>query len=193
MSNFDVPKEAPPVSVLIVYPTAEVKVGRWVTPAGAQSSVAGSRARGIARQNFGTREVAAVTAGSLPAPSLALTILGFETAECGADNIPDNSIVTTDNQGRSVVASNANDEQLGFMPKGGSTGDLRPVFVFRNDATRAPAAAFVDLTGTFGAVDGAIEDVGGAFNQGILNNNFNEVRTAINAILARLRLQKTIA
>jgi hypothetical protein len=207
-TTFDVPVPTPPVSVATVTPAAAVSKHRWVLKTGAQASVAGSRAYGIARQNFSANEATAAGAGALPTPSLAVTILGWEQGELGADAIPDNSVVTTDNQGRTVVASNPNDEILGFLPKGGDTGELRPVFVFRNDDTRGPAAAVADLTGAGGGTaNGALEDEGvvttaggntytdAAVNTVIakLKNNVAELAATVAALQGRLRLQKIIA
>lgn len=50
-----------------------------------------------------------------------------------------------------------------------------------------PLAAIADLTAASGTADGTVADVGGAFNQGTLNNNFQDLATKINLILARLR------
>src|SRR5687768_69383 len=54
-------------------------------------------------------------------------------------------------------------------------------------------AAVPDLTMTVGTADGTIADVGAAFNQTTLNNNFRDVGEKINAILAALRTAGIIA
>lgn len=51
----------------------------------------------------------------------------------------------------------------------------------------ATSAAEADLTAASGTADGTIADVGAAFNQTTLNNNFQDVATKINALLAKLR------
>lgn len=51
----------------------------------------------------------------------------------------------------------------------------------------AGLAAIADLIAASGTADGTIADVGGAFSQTTLNNNFQECKTHINLILARLR------
>ena len=48
-------------------------------------------------------------------------------------------------------------------------------------------AAIDDLTAATGTADGTVSDVGGAFNQTTLNNNFKELATTTNSILAALR------
>lgn len=50
-----------------------------------------------------------------------------------------------------------------------------------------PAAAVANLTAASGTADGTVDDVGASFNQTTLNNNFQEMATKINLILARLR------
>lgn len=54
-------------------------------------------------------------------------------------------------------------------------------------ANGTQASACADLTHTVGTADGTVDDVGEAFNQTTLNNNFKECTTKINAILAALR------
>jgi hypothetical protein len=55
------------------------------------------------------------------------------------------------------------------------------------------SGAITGLTHTAGTADGTVDDVGGAFSQTTLNNNFREVTTKINAILAALRESGDIA
>lgn len=62
-----------------------------------------------------------------------------------------------------------------------------------DDQMFTPAAAVADLTMTVGTADGTVADVGGAFSQGTLNDNFREVGTKINGILAALRAANIIA
>ena len=45
----------------------------------------------------------------------------------------------------------------------------------------------VSLTDAFGTGDDTIADVGGAFNQATLNNNFRDLADKVNTILTRLR------
>lgn len=54
-----------------------------------------------------------------------------------------------------------------------------------NDGTQAAASAA--LTAASGTADGTVADVGAAFSQATLNDNFQECATKINAILAALR------
>jgi uncharacterized tellurite resistance protein B-like protein len=62
-----------------------------------------------------------------------------------------------------------------------------------DDQMFTPSAATADLTMTVGTADGTVADVGGAFAQGTLNDNFREMGTKINAILAALRAANIIA
>lgn len=188
---FDYAAPGPPLQTQVAYPTAAVTKGRWTDTSGNQIAVAGARARGIAYESFSASEVAAVAAGSYPTPSLAIVILGWARVTLGG-HVDDNALVTCDNQGRTVALA-ANDEVLGFVPKGGEVGDERAVFVFRNEGARAPAAAIADLVAASGAADGTIVDVGGAFSQATLNNNVQDIVTKLNALLAALRLQKVIS
>lgn len=43
------------------------------------------------------------------------------------------------------------------------------------------------LTAASGTADGTVADVGGAFSQTTLNNNFQDLATKVNAILVELR------
>lgn len=55
---------------------------------------------------------------------------------------------------------------------------------------RVPAgasAALVDLIHAFGTANGTLDDVGGAFSQATLNNNFKEVSVRLNELSAVLR------
>ena len=54
-------------------------------------------------------------------------------------------------------------------------------------AAGTQASAIADLTHAVGTADGTVADVGGAFSQGTLNDNFKECTTKINAILVALR------
>ncbi len=175
----------------IVAPTVAVTAGRWVDAAGAQIAVTGARAYGVAFSDFSATDVA--NASKTPATKLTVTILGFAEVELGAQ-VNDRTFCTTDNVGRTVPATNANDEVLCFVPKGDTAAGKRVrALVLKNYDTRQPAAAVTDLTNTFGTGDGAIADVGAAFNQTTLNNNFRDVSDKINAVLAALRLQKIIS
>lgn len=51
----------------------------------------------------------------------------------------------------------------------------------------ARGGAVTNLAGTTGTADGTLDDVGASFNQGTLNNNFKELSTKVNQILAALR------
>lgn len=54
------------------------------------------------------------------------------------------------------------------------------------------AAAIADLTAASGTADDTVADVGGAFNQTTLNNNFQDLATKVNLILAALREARVI-
>lgn len=47
--------------------------------------------------------------------------------------------------------------------------------------------AVPDITGIVGTADGALADVGAAFSQATLNNNFADLATKLNALLAECR------
>jgi hypothetical protein len=55
------------------------------------------------------------------------------------------------------------------------------------DSTWARAAAIPSLSHAVGTADGTVADVGGAFSQGTLNDNFKELSAKVNAILQALR------
>ncbi len=55
-----------------------------------------------------------------------------------------------------------------------------------------PVNAVADLTAGSGTADGTVADVGASFSQSTLNNNFQDVATKINAILAALRTAKIL-
>lgn len=175
----------------IVAPTAAVTAGRWVDAAGAQIAVAGARGYGVAFADFSATDVA--NASKTPATKLTVTILGFAEVELGA-NVNDRTFCTTDNVGRTVPATNANDEVLCFVPKGDTAAGKRVrALVLKNYDTRQPAAAVPDITNIVGTADGALVDVGASFNQATLNNNFADVAAKVNALAAALRLQKIIS
>ncbi len=54
-------------------------------------------------------------------------------------------------------------------------------------ANGTQAAAIVDLVSSAGSADDTIADVGGAFNQTTLNNNFADLGAKFNALLAACR------
>ncbi len=56
-----------------------------------------------------------------------------------------------------------------------------------------PLAAVADLTAGSGTADGTVADVGASFSQTTLNNNFQDLATKVNLILARLRSAGIIA
>ena len=49
------------------------------------------------------------------------------------------------------------------------------------------ATAITDLTAATGTADNTVADVGAEFSQTTLNNNFKDIATKVNAILAALR------
>jgi hypothetical protein len=57
----------------------------------------------------------------------------------------------------------------------------------RGSKAQVRQAAIADLVTTVGTADGTIADVGGSFNQTTLNNNFKDIATQVNSILAALR------
>lgn len=56
-----------------------------------------------------------------------------------------------------------------------------------------PITAITDLTAASGTADGTVADVTGSFSQTVLNNNFQDVATKVNAILAGLRTAGIVA
>lgn len=54
-------------------------------------------------------------------------------------------------------------------------------------AAGTQASAIADLTMTVGTGDNTLADVGGAFNQTTLNNNFRDLGEKMNLVLAALR------
>lgn len=55
------------------------------------------------------------------------------------------------------------------------------------------AAAVTDLTEGPGTADGTVDDVGASFNQTTLNNNFKELSTKLNALMASMRTANSLA
>jgi len=49
------------------------------------------------------------------------------------------------------------------------------------------SVSITNLTAAFGTADDTVADVGAAFSQATLNNNFQDLTTKVNAILAALR------
>lgn len=60
-----------------------------------------------------------------------------------------------------------------------------PIDPIDNQYTATGAVA--NLTATAGTADSTVADVGGAYSQTVLNDNFRDVAAKINAILAALR------
>ncbi len=60
------------------------------------------------------------------------------------------------------------------------------------NGTSATSQPIADLTASVGTADGVVADVGAAFTQATLNDNFREMSTKINLILAALRADGTI-
>lgn len=61
-----------------------------------------------------------------------------------------------------------------------------------SDSAWAVSPAIPDLAASVGVADGTLADVGAAFNQTTLNNNFRDVQDKLNAILAALRAANII-
>lgn len=72
-----------------------------------------------------------------------------------------------------------------WHPQGG--GELRVESGGKITAAGTQAAAIADLTHTVGTADGTVADVGAAFNQGTLNDNFKELTSRLASVLAALR------
>lgn len=157
-----------PVSTEVYAPSAVVKAGRWIDTNGDQVTVAGSRAAAVALFDFSDADIANRTGN----PPSRLTGINFGPAKVElGETVADKSFCTTDNTGRTVVADADNDEVLCYVHTGGSAGELREAFVLSNLSPRNPAAALADLPGGATAAD---------------------IVTAFNALLARLRTQKTL-
>lgn len=54
-------------------------------------------------------------------------------------------------------------------------------------ANGTQASAIADLTHAVGTADGTVDDVGAAFSQATLNNNFKELTSKLASVLAALR------
>lgn len=176
-----------PVIVDVFSPTAVVVSGRWVDQAGNQLAVAGANAHALAADDFSAADVAQAT--GIPAQKLTGIRLGFGEVELGG-TVGDNVFGATDNVGRTVAAT-AGQARLCFVPKGGTVGARVRVLVltvlFDN---REPSAGITDLAAATGAASDTIADVGAAFNQTTLNNNFKSLATKLNAVIAALEAQK---
>lgn len=157
-----------PFSTAAYAPSTTVKMGRWIDNNGDPISAAGTRGAAVALFDFSQADVDN-RSGNPPA-RLAAVNFGPAMVELG-ETVPDKSFCTTDNVGRTILADGDNEEILCYVPTGGNAGDYREAFIFANYATRNPAAALADLAG--GATLG-------------------DVITAFNALLARLRTQKTL-
>lgn len=59
--------------------------------------------------------------------------------------------------------------------------------LIENDGRPAPGGTLANLVAATGTADGTVVDVGGAFSQATLNNNFQDLATQINAIQNALR------
>jgi hypothetical protein len=160
-------------------PTAVVKRGYWVGDDGNQVAVAGSRARGIAFQNFDQKEVDYNATGSEPKQKLTVIQFGPAKTFLGA-TVGDNKFVTVDATGRTIEASTANHEILGYIEKGGVVGEEREIFVLRNDQLRVPAAAIT--------IPAAI--TGG---ESPTEAEFNALRTVVASMAAALVAHKIVA
>jgi hypothetical protein len=55
------------------------------------------------------------------------------------------------------------------------------------------SAAIADLIHAVGTADGTVADVGAAFSQATLNDNFRELSTRVNQILGVLRIANFVA
>jgi hypothetical protein len=157
-----------PVATEVYAPSAVVKAGRWIDKSGDQITVAGTRAAAVALFDFSQADVD--NRNGNPPSRLTAVNFGPVSVELG-ETVADKSFGTTDNVGRTVLADNDNDETLCYIHTGGNAGEFREAFVLGNYDTRNPAAALADLAGGATAAD---------------------IVTAFNALLARLRLQKTL-
>lgn len=74
------------------------------------------------------------------------------------------------------------EEEIIFRNRLGSTDTIDA-----EDLASIPQASVANLTHSVGTSDGTVADVGAAFNQTTLNNNFRDLSDKVNAILAALR------
>lgn len=154
-------------------PTAAVSRSRFVDNKGDQLTVAATRAFGVAQDAHSAEDVT-------DARELAVTILGIEEVEVGAATAV--GPLTNDSSGRAVDAVAGDPVNAYGLETGGALGDRVPALIICWQG-KAPA----DLVHTVGTADGTIDDVGGAFSQATLNNNFKELSTRVNQILKMLR------
>lgn len=78
-----------------------------------------------------------------------------------------------------------------LVVRSGGALDMKTGSTVKTNGTQA--AAIPDVAMTVGTPDGTLADVGVAFNQATLNNNFADLGTKVNAILAVLRAKGDIA
>lgn len=135
------------------------------------------------------------TGGALPGTPIVVPFAGQQ----GNRNVPQMTIAESELVGGTyaVTTSVAGVEGTRGYRKGAIVVARDTGVAYQNTGTeQAPAwkrllatsgSVPADLTGSNGTADGAVADVGASFSQATLNDNFRELSTRVNQILALLR------
>ena len=156
---------------------AKLVAGRKVD----EASVAGAWSPGVIRDTNDALDANNLDVGVVPGPCFKKVTSGAAFADLDALALDANGKYRTATAGQMVVAI--------AMELVGGADVTALAFILPPSMYRVKSANIAALVHAFGAADGTIVDVGGAFNQGTLNDNFKELSTKVNAILTLLQEQ----
>jgi hypothetical protein len=165
--------------------TVVTDLGMGIDKDGNKITVAGSEVNAIALDDFTQSDID--MNATLPT-NLKKKLTGVTIGTCrfllgGTVAVGDKLAV--DGAGKFQVAT-AGQYVAGIAREAGAAGDL--IEGFKIPTRRGVASAdYGALTHAFGTADGTVVDVGGAFNQGTLNDNFKEVTTKLASIRSVLQ------
>lgn len=147
----------------------------------ANSSVAGSRAIGVIND---TTTAAGDDVGVVVGPTLKVVTSGAAFSDLANLAVDANGKYQTATAGQVVVA-------IAMAAAGGADEDVLALLLAPSQY-RVESADYGALTHAVGTADGTVDDVGGAFNQTTLNNNFRDCADQINKLVTDLTNLKQV-
>jgi hypothetical protein len=167
-------------------PTGVIELGMGLDKDGNKITTAGAEVVAIANDDFDQNDLDLNTANPVTPKKTGGVVLGTCRVLCGG-TATKGLVGAVQTTGKFANATAGQAPAVVFIEDGAS-GDL--IEAFKLPQRRAVASADIGvLTAASGTADGTVADVGGAFNQATLNNNFQDLATQVNALRAVLRAQ----
>jgi hypothetical protein len=162
-------------------PTTVVDLGMAIDKDGNKITVAGAEVPAIALDDFTQADIDANAANPTIKKKLTGVTLGTCKTLLGVGGCAAGDKLAVETATGKFIVAVAGQYVAAIAREAGVAGDL--IEAFKVPTRRGVASAdYGALTHAVGTADGTVADVGGAFNQGTLNDNFKEITTKLASI-----------